>query len=103
LPGSDIIDVEVKCTSMPKFQIDGIRLNPVMKERVAQEVRDLLKGKIIEETIIDHCLPEFSRFAKLVYDQQSFLHFGDSVLHSSEGVQQGDPLGPAFFVLFYRL
>jgi hypothetical protein len=47
--------------------------------------------------IIDHCLPELSSFAKLVYDQQSFLHFGDTVLHSAEGVQQGDPLGPAFF------
>ena len=92
--------MEVKCTSMPKFQIDGIRLNPVMKERVAQEVRDLLKGKIIEETIIDHCLPEFSRFAKLVYDQQSFLHFGDSVLHSSEAYSKAIPLDLHFLFCF---
>ena len=33
------------------------------------------------------------------YSTPSSLHWGDTVLKSSEGVQQGDPLGPLLFCL----
>jgi hypothetical protein len=47
--------------------------------------------------IIDHCLPDLSAFARLSYDHTPILKFGDHTIASSEGVQQGDPLGPIFF------
>ena len=33
------------------------------------------------------------------YSQQSSLFFGESIVESREGVQQGDPLGPFLFSL----
>ena len=43
--------------------------------------------------------PELLDFALSAYGASSFLWTGDTILHSSEGVQQGDPLGPLFFCL----
>ena len=44
-------------------------------------------------------LPKIYNFAHQCYAQESFLRFGYEVLNSSEGVQQGDPLGPFLFSL----
>ena len=43
--------------------------------------------------------PEVFRYSRLVYSQQSFLFFfyGDSVINSSEGTPQGDPVSPVVF------
>ena len=47
-------------------------------------------------------LPEIQNFVKVCYDQSSPLCFGDYLLLSGEGAQQGDPLGPLLFCLTTR-
>ena len=43
--------------------------------------------------------PELLQFYTACYSQPTFLSFGDSILQSDEGLQQGDPLAPAYFCL----
>ena len=43
--------------------------------------------------------PQLSRWATWCYQQPSRLQFGEHVLFSRAGVQQGDPLGPLLFSL----
>jgi hypothetical protein len=42
--------------------------------------------------------PKIFSWTKWVYGSQPWLFFGDYVLQSAKGVQQGDPLGPFFFI-----
>jgi hypothetical protein len=50
--------------------------------------------------IVDYCLPSLSAFISSCYGNDSELIFSNgNFIHSSEGVQQGDPLGPALFSL----
>ena len=44
-------------------------------------------------------IPELFRFVHSVYAQTSSLFCRDQVVESSEGVQQGNPLGPLLFCL----
>ena len=44
-------------------------------------------------------VPELLAFASSAYGAPSILRFGDELILSEEGVQQGDPLGPLFFSL----
>eukprot|EP00662_Eupelagonemidae_sp_cell21_P058208 gene58208-biopygen120951 len=44
-------------------------------------------------------LPGLSRWAEWCYGSASRLLFGDTVISSEVGAQQGDPLGPLFFSL----
>ena len=44
-------------------------------------------------------LPELYHFCHLAYGASTTLQFGDEVIWSAEGVQQGDPLGPLLFCL----
>ncbi len=44
-------------------------------------------------------VPELAPWADFCYKHPSRLILGGSLLHSERGVQQGDPLGPAFFAL----
>jgi hypothetical protein len=44
-------------------------------------------------------LPELNTFIFMCYSNSSFLSFGEHLLLSDEGVQQGDPLGPLMFCL----
>ena len=48
------------------------------------------------QQVVDH-FPALSRWATWCYRQPTRLQFGDRVLSSSSGVQQGDPLGPLLF------
>ena len=45
------------------------------------------------------CMPEIACWADWCYGQGSRLRFGEHVLASTCGVQQGDPLGPLLFAL----
>ncbi|XP_026456690.1 uncharacterized protein LOC113357496 [Papaver somniferum] len=45
-----------------------------------------------------HC-PSISRWVEFCYSTPARLYYNDSVLSSSQGVQQGDPLGPILFAL----
>ena len=44
-------------------------------------------------------LPSLIKYVHSSYGASSFLAFGDHLLLSEEGVQQGDPLGPLLFCL----
>ena len=63
LPGSSVVNVEVKVKSEPNLRVDGMRLNPVIKEKVRKELKSLLQGSIVEETEGDYwtgfiCVPK---------------------------------------------
>ena len=45
------------------------------------------------------CFPQVFQYAKLCYRTKSSLYYGSHILHSQEGVQQGDPMGPLLFSL----
>ena len=47
--------------------------------------------------------PELFKFILSAYVNPSALYCGDQVIMSSEGVQQGDPLGPLLFCLTIQL
>jgi len=48
-------------------------------------------------------LPKLYRFVYLCYSKSSHLHFGNMVLTSDEGAQQGDPLGPTVYCMMATL
>ena len=47
--------------------------------------------------------PQLSQWVECCYGTSSFLNFGDSLVLSAAGVQQGDPLGPLLFLLLLHL
>ena len=49
--------------------------------------------------IVQRKLPKTYNYVYQNYGQSSNLFFGDGIIDSSEGVQQGDPLGPFLFSL----
>ena len=55
--------------------------------------RDAVLNSVAEK------VPEVYRFCHSAYAGSSHLQFGDHVITSAEGVQQGDPLGPLLFCL----
>ena len=55
--------------------------------------RDKMLHAVLEKS------PAIFAFAHSTYAQPTNLYFGDHVIVSSEGVQQGDPLGPLLFCL----
>jgi hypothetical protein len=48
--------------------------------------------------VLEHA-PSIYPYVWQSYSQESNLYFGDHVVKSKEGVQQGDPLGPFLFSL----
>ena len=48
---------------------------------------------------VEEFIPELLPFVHSVYCNSSSLMWGDEVVESAEGVQQGDPLGPPSPVL----
>jgi len=50
-------------------------------------------------TVIRNRVPELFRFMWQAYSSSSALFFGEEVLRSETGIQQGDPFGPAMFAL----
>ena len=47
--------------------------------------------------VINEELPELYPFVSTCYSSTTHLIFGDFVIDSDEGAQQGDPLGPLLF------
>jgi hypothetical protein len=64
---------------------------------VANAFNEIDRSKFLEQVRLR--LPGLARFAYATYAQSSFLFYGDFVLISSQGSQQGDPLGGLFFAL----
>jgi hypothetical protein len=57
-----------------------------------------IRRDCIMEAAATH-IPEWLPYIKSSYEAPSALFYGSHVISSSEGVQQGDPLGPALFCL----
>jgi len=55
---------------------------------------------ILEE--IAKQLPEVLPFVSSTMDNSTDLQFGEYILQSQEGAQQGDPLGPLYFCLVFK-
>ena len=58
------------------------------------------RGVLLEE--VKAHFPQLYPWAVTCYGQHSHLKFGDHMLSSQAGVQQGDPLGPLFFALLLQ-
>ena len=59
-------------------------------------------NSIRRDVVIDEVqsfFPDMLRFVVACYGEPSHLFFGDHIILSAEGVQQGDPLGPLLFCL----
>ena len=52
--------------------------------------------------LVKQHIPDLYAFTYQCYRVTSHLYLGDSSINSSEGVQQGDPLGPLLFCLGIR-
>ena len=50
-------------------------------------------------TVVKDAALDLFRFVSSVYERPSSLFYGDQIIQSTEGVQQGDPLGPLLFCL----
>ena len=57
-----------------------------------------LRRDTMLEAVADR-IPQLYKFCHLAYSQSSVLWFGEHILTSEEGAQQGDPLGPLLFCL----
>ena len=50
-------------------------------------------------TVVKDSAPDLFRFVSSANERPSSLFYGDHIIQSAEGVQQGDPLGPLLFCL----
>jgi hypothetical protein len=57
-----------------------------------------LRRDIMLDAVLN-AIPEIYTFCHMAYNSSTMLKFGDYVILSQEGVQQGDPLGPLIFCL----
>ena len=57
----------------------------------------LSRTKMLES--VHSLFPEIYSFCSSAYSHPTFLKYGDKIIYSREGVQQGDPLGPLLFSL----
>ena len=57
----------------------------------------LRRDKMLQ-SVLSHA-PALYQFVHSAYSQPSLLFFGNNIIQSAEGVQQGDPLGPLLFSL----
>jgi len=69
----------------------------VLKLDLANAFNTASRGDLLA-AVREH-VPELFGYAVAAYGAESPLRFGDAVLSSAAGVQQGDPLGPLFFSL----
>ena len=69
----------------------------LMKIDYKNAFNSLRRDRLLE--VIKSELPDLYPFIWQVYSSSSTLFFGDILIQSASGVQQGDPLGPALFSL----
>ena len=69
----------------------------IMKLDFRNAFNSLRRDKMV--AVVEELVPELLPLVLSAYGSPSSLFFGEDVIQSSEGVQQGDPLGPLLFCL----
>ena len=86
ISGSVLLEPVLNCTE-----------HAVLKSDFKNAFNCLRWDKLLEA--VQTLAPEIYNFVYSAYSAPSSLFWGDKTLQSSEGVQQGDPLGPLLFCL----
>ena len=88
---------ELKQRCMLRFYLRNIGSNKVLlKLDFRNAFNSIRRDKMLEA--VQHLAPSIYPFVHSVYSSSS-LFWSDKIIQSSEGVQQGDPLGPLLFCL----
>ena len=69
--------------------------NVILKIDFENAFTSINQQSMLEKTFEIH--PEVYKYSHSAYSQPSFRFYGDSVIKSCEGTQQGDPESPALF------
>jgi len=69
----------------------------LLKLDFANAFNDLRRDSMLHQVKLN--IPTFFHYISQSYQSDSNLYFGQSLVKSQRGVQQGDPLGPALFAL----
>ena len=80
-----------------RIYLSNLPADHVLLKHFANAFNTIRRDKMLES--VKEFAPEIFPFVHSCYSDTSFLRFGSTDLHSSEGIQQGDPLGPLLFCL----
>ena len=81
-----------------RLYIDNLQPNhAILKLDFKNAFNSVRRDKMLEA--VQSLAPDIYPFVHSAYSSPSSLFWGDKVLQSAEGVQQGDPLGPLLFCL----
>ena len=69
----------------------------LLKVDIRNAFNCLRRDKMLQSVLCQ--VPSLYRLVHSAYNQPSLLFFGNNIIESAEGVQQGDPLGPLLFSL----
>ena len=69
--------------------------NVILKIDFVNTFNSINRQFMLEKVFEIH--PEVYKYSHSAYSQPTFLFYGDSVIKSCEGTQQGDPVSPALF------
>ena len=78
--------------------IDNLLPNEMILKLDFKNAFNTIRRDTMLEAVALH-FPKLYRFVESAYGSPSILRFGDFTVPSSEGAQQGDPLGPLMFCL----
>jgi hypothetical protein len=81
--------------SARRFIDSGLENGVFLKLDFANAFNTVLRPAILKTVAIE--LPELFPFIVQAYGTKSHLFYGDTLIQSAEGLQQGDPLAPALF------
>ena len=78
--------------------LNSLPQNSVIAKLDFSNAFNCLHRDVMLSEVMRQC-PEIYNYCRLSYNQSSILWFGDRIIHSQEGPQQGDPLGPLLFCI----
>ena len=84
-----------------RIYVDSMQHGQVFIKIDFKNAFNTLRRDSILEAVAKH-FPELLPFAQSTIGEISSLQFGDFVLQSEEGAQQGDPLEPLYFCLAFK-
>lgn len=76
---------------------DAVQDQVLLKIDFRNAFNSVRRDKVLQ--LVHDNIPEIYSFIYQCYEEDSNLFFGENMINSSEGVQQGDPMGPFLFSL----